>query len=155
MSYSMGNYIHYISPFFHYTIIYMYTVTHTSIKACYFFKEGNPTKPAMQPLQQHNCEIFTVRNEVVKFMFLQVSVCPKGGMVVLQHALQVVSQHALQQVSRGHALQEVSRGVPASGGSAPGDACWGVCSQGVCRPPQSRRLLLRTVRILLQCILVF
>ena len=41
----MGNYIHYISPFFNYTIIYMYTVTHTSIKACYFFKEGNEGFP--------------------------------------------------------------------------------------------------------------
>ena len=49
--------------------------------------------------------------------------------VLSQHALQVVSQHALQQ-----------------GGSA----------LGVWRsPPESRRLLLRAVRILLECILVF
>ena len=51
-----------------------------------------------------------------------------------------------------------SRGVPArggglllGGGSALGGACLGVC---VWRPPESRRLLLRTVRILLECILV-
>ena len=64
--------------------------------------------------------------------------------MVSQHALQVVSQHALQQVSKGG-------GVPAPGGgggllSAPG---------GVWRPPErSRRLLLQTVRILLECILL-
>ena len=49
-------------------------------------------------------------------MFLQVCVGPQcGGGVVSQHALQVVSQHVLQQVSRGvvsqHALQ-VSRPTP-------------------------------------------
>ena len=57
-----------------------------------------------------------------------------GGGVLSQHALQVVSQHALQQ----------------GGGSAPG----GACSRGCGDPPESRRLLLRTVRILLECILV-
>ena len=60
--------------------------------------------------------MITVRNEVAKVMFLQVSVCPQGGGVLSQHALQVVSQHALQQVSGGgwvsqHALQ-VSRPTP-------------------------------------------
>ena len=34
-------------------------------------------------------------------MFLQVSVCPQGGGVLSQYTLQVVSQHALQQVSGG------------------------------------------------------
>ena len=87
--------------------------------------------------------IFTVRNEIAKVMFLQVCVCPRGG-VVSQHALQVVSQHALQQDSGGvlfqhalqvvsqHALQQVSRemsvpgesalgrGVPGLGGPGPG-----------------------------------
>ena len=56
--------------------------------------------------------IFTVRNEVAKVMFLQASVCPRGG-GVSQHALQEVSQHGLQQISGGgvsqHALQEVSQ----------------------------------------------
>ena len=62
--------------------------------------------------------------------------------------------------------------APGEGGGvpAPGDACswgglWGVCSRGVpalgrsapggCGdPPESRRLLLRTVCILMECILV-
>ena len=36
-----------------------------------------------------------------------------------------------------------------------GSACsWGVCSGGCGDPPKRRRLLLRTVRILLECILV-
>ena len=58
--------------------------------------------------------IFTVRNEVVKVMLLQVCVCPGG--VVSQHALQVLSQHALQQVSSGGAW---SGGVCSGGVSAP------------------------------------
>ena len=58
------------------------------------------------------------------------------GGVLSQHALQqvsrgVLSQHALQVVSQ-HALQQVSRGVPApgGGGSAPG----GICSRGGSAP---------------------
>ena len=126
--------------------------------------------------------MFTVRNEVAKVMFLEVSVCPLGGgVVVSQHALHVVSQHALQQVPRGHvlsqhalqvvsqhALQQVFRGcllpggVPAVGGGlllgclVPG----GLLPGGGCgdpshpTPQKSRWLLLRTVRILLECILV-
>ena len=74
-----------------------------------------------------------------------------GGGVLSQHALQVVSQYALQQggicswgvCSQGGLLWE---------GSAPGGG--GACSRGCGDPPESRRLLLRTVRILLECILV-
>ena len=71
-------------------------------------------------LQHFQELIITVRNEVAKVMFLQVSVCPRGG------------------------------GIPAClaaglrGGGIP------ACPS----PPASRRLLLRTVRILLECILV-
>ena len=100
--------------------------------------------------------------------------CSRGGGGVLsQHALQVVSQHALQQGG------SAPRGVPALGGGVPvpggvcswgvpalggvcswGGACsggcllWGVPARGVWRPPTSRWLLVRTVRILLECILV-
>ena len=66
-----------------------------------------------------------------------------GVCVLSQHALQVVSQHALQQVSRGWAP---ARG----GGSAPGGLLLGGCL--VETPPG--RLLLRAVRILLECILI-
>ena len=45
--------------------------------------------------------------------------------------------------------------VPAPGGACSRGVCsGGVCSGGVETPPQSRRLLLRTIRILLECILV-
>ena len=55
------------------------------------------------------CFIITVRNEVAKVMFLHMSVILSMGGVLSQHALQVVSQHALQQ-----------------GGSAPGGCLlWG------------------------------
>ena len=104
--------------------------------------------------------------------------------VVSQHALQVVSQHALQQVSRGvsqHSLQ-VSRPTPRGevqgsdqGGSpgphpgglrcGPGDPPLGVGSPGphpvgcvsqhaLRQTPPPRWLLLRSVRIVLECILV-
>ena len=89
--------------------------------------------------------LFTVRNEVAKVMFLQARVCPRGGGLL-------------------------PGGVCSRGMSAPGCVCseGGVCSRGVsapgrsallqggllCPPPRERQLLLRTVRILLECILV-
>ena len=99
-----------------------------------------------------------------------------GGRGLFQHALQVVSQHALQQgvcypsmhwrwypsipCSRGGAILAcIAGGIPAC------LAAGGVCSRGLLRgggsaprgvpggdPPG--RLLLRAVRILLECILV-
>ena len=105
-----------------------------------------------------------------------------GGGVISQHALQVVSQHALQQVSRGVGCLvwgvcsqggtwsggSASRGLLPGGGSAPRGVCsqggaWsegllpggGLVSQHALRQtPRERRLLLRTVRIPLECILV-
>ena len=98
--------------------------------------------------------------------------------VVSQHALQVVSQHALQQVSWGvvsqHALQVVSQhALQVSRGGSPGPhpgGKWRGLAGGVPRPmpggsipactkadphppPLHGRLLLRAVRILLDCIL--
>ena len=85
--------------------------------------------------------IFTVRNEVAKVMFLHVSVILfTGGLVVSQHTLQVVSQHALQQggVLSQHALQVVSQHALQQGDTCSwGGACWGVCSQGVCGDPSA------------------
>ena len=76
-----------------------------------------------------------------------------------QHALQVVSQHALQQVSGGVcSWGGWSKGGCLVRGVGPGGCLlWG---GGVPAPgdvetsPESRRLLLRTVCILLHCILV-
>ena len=81
--------------------------------------------------------LITSRNEVVaKVMFLLMSVIVHRG-VLSQHALQqvsrrgVLSQHALQVVSQ-HALQQVSGGCLLGGGAWSGgvSAPRGVCSQG-------------------------
>ena len=88
--------------------------------------------------------VITVRNEVAKVMFLQVSVCPQGGGGILAclaggipaclAARGVLSQHALQVVSQ-HALQQVSRGVPGLGGAwSWGGLLWGACSRGMPTP---------------------
>ena len=84
--------------------------------------------------------IFTVRNEVAKVMFLHVSVILfTGGSAV----------------GGGCSRGVCSRVCLLRGSLRPGGACSsGACSRGVWRPPQSRRLLLRTVHILLECILV-
>ena len=71
----------------------------------------------LKKLKLHIFMLITVRNEVAKVMFLQVSVCPHGG-----------------------------GGVCLS-------ACWDTTSQSR-HPPHEIRSLLRTVRILLECILV-
>ena len=59
-------------------------------------------------------------------------VCLSTEGVLSQHALQVVFQHSLQQVSGG--------GVPAPGGR-------GLLQGGLETPPGSRQLLLRTVLV--------
>ena len=73
--------------------------------------------------------LITVRNEVAKVMFLHVSVSHsvhRKGRLLSQHALQVVSQHALQQ---GGLLLG---GVPTPGGCSPGRSAsgGGACSKG-------------------------
>ena len=83
-----------------------------------FSFEGNPQSESIKscknikPYTACNRRIFTVRNEVAKVMFLHMYVILfTGGGVLSQHALQVVSQHALQW---GCLLPGVacSRGVP-------------------------------------------
>ena len=78
-----------------------------------------------------------------------------------QHALQVVSQHALQGVLSQHALQVVSQhalqggAIPACiAGGIPACLAGGVCSQGGWLVETLPGRLLRAVRILLECILV-
>ena len=79
--------------------------------------------------------------------------CPRGGGgggVLSQHALQVVSQHALQQVSRGCYPSMPCSRSPGGGGACSGGSALRGCL--VETPPG--QLLLRAVRILLECILV-
>ena len=111
--------------------------------------------------------IITVPNEVAKVMFLQVCVCPWGGggypgMPCRWYPSMPCSR------SRGGGIPAclaggipaclaagLQGGVPALGGGflLPGGG--GACSWGCGGDPlASRRLLLRTVRILLECILV-
>ena len=93
--------------------------------------------------------LITVRNEVAKVVFTRVCDSVHRG-VLSQHALQVVSQHALQRggclLPGGSALGGLpALGVCAPGGSAPGGPApgrsaprgvpalaEGVCSQGRC-----------------------
>ena len=110
--------------------------------------------------------VFTVRNEVAKVMFLHVSVILSTGGMLSQHALQVVSQHALQGgggvvcaipaciaggipaclavgvcVLSQHALQVVSQHALQQGEvCSQGGACWGRSARGgggVKTPPKS------------------
>ena len=95
-----------------------------------------------------------------KVMFLHVCVVLFTGGVLSQHALQVVSQHALQQVSRGDAIAAcIAGGIPTclaaglqGGAWSRGVPAWGsTWSRG---GALLGRLLLRAVRILLECILL-
>ena len=106
-----------------------------------------------------------------KVVFTRVCDSVHGGGVLSQHALQVVSQHTLQQVSKGgvcypsmhcrwyHSMpcsRSPGGGLLLGGGSGAwsrGGLLWG---EGMCLvETPSGRLLLRAVRILLECILVF
>ena len=84
--------------------------------------------------------VITIRNKVgAKLCFLHVSVIlfMGGGWMVSQHALQVVSQHALQQVWGGvvsqHALQ-VSRPTPKGEVKGSGQGGLKAHTWGVSRP---------------------
>ena len=97
---------------------------------------------------------------------------PCRGCVLSQHALQVISQHALQQGVPAFEGVCSQRGclLPGRGACSQGGACSGgdllrgggcllpggeVCSGGWCGdPPKADDYFLRTVRILLECILV-
>ena len=84
----------------------------------------------------YTCKIITVRNEVAKVMFLQVCVCPQGGGIP------------------GCLVTGVGGGGACSGGSAPGGGAGIPACTETEPPPRERWLLLRTVRIPLECILV-
>ena len=99
---------------------------------------------------------FTVRNEVAKVMFLQVSICPRGGMLPAPRGERLVGGCLLP----GGLIQGVvwSGRCLLPGGCACSRGCLvgGVPARGdvVENTPPSRRLLWQTVRILLECILV-
>ena len=76
-------------------------------------------------------EVFTVRNEFAKVMFLHLSVCLQGGLPQCMLGYHPRTRHPPQE-----------QALPRQPGTPPRQA------------PPSRRLLLRTVRILLECILV-
>ena len=91
--------------------------------------------------------ILTVRNEVAKVMFLQASVCPQGGWGCLPGADTPGSRHPptpWEQTPPPGADTPQSR--PPSGSRHPPEQTHPL-------PPEIR-LLLRTVRILLECILL-
>ena len=77
--------------------------------------------------------IFTVRNEVVKVMFLQVSVCPRG------HAIPVCIAGGIPAcLATGlqWGVPACSGGVPALGGSGPRGR--GLVLGGMWRPPRKQ-----------------
>ena len=88
------------------------------------------TFPCIHSVVAEQIAIFTVRNEVAKVMFLQVCVCPQGGVPDQVHPPQ-------------------DPGTPPGPGTPPRQ----VHPPDQVHPPVIRPLL-RTVRILLECILV-
>ena len=114
--------------------------------------------------------IFTIRNEVAKVVFLQECVCPQRGTwsrgvsapggCLLQGGVcsggawswRVPGLGGGVFAPEGCLLLGVGCLVP--GGSAPRGVGIPACTEAD-PPPRERRLLLRTVRILLECILVF
>ena len=85
------------------------------------------TLPAELRLYLSKISLITVRNEVAKVMFLQVSVCPQGGLPQC-----MLGYHPPPEQTPRNRQPPRSRQPP----------------------PRERRLLLRMVRILLECILV-
>ena len=136
-----------------------------------------PTVPLLKQGSQESCVVPSLtyshnyRSQRSCEGYVFTGVCLSTGGVVSQHALHVVSQHALQQVSGGDPSMPCSRSpggcllwgcacsrgclLPGQGVTVPGGR--GVPAPGGCGgdPVVSRWLLLRTVRILLECILVF
>ena len=122
------------------------------------------------------CHIFpivTVRNEVAKVMFLQASVCPQGGWVgvsVSVHGgIHPRGRHPPEQMPPATDTPPEQTPPPGSRHHPPGvdtppeqthppeqtPPPPGADAPGADTPPPERRPLLRTVRILLECILVY
>ena len=93
--------------------------------------------------------LFTVRNEVAKVMFLHVSVCPQGGSAPVHAGIHPPPNPDQRQTPPGPKAD--TPGPKADTPSGPKADT----PQTKSRHPSARWLLLRTVRILLECILVF
>ena len=88
----------------------------------------------------HGLRLYRPQRSCESYVFTRVCHSVHRGLVVSQHALQVISQNALQQggVLSQHALQVVSQHALQQGDTCSwGGACWGVCSQGVCGDPSA------------------
>ena len=97
-----------------------------------------------------NCNIFTVRNEVAKVMFLHLSVCPQGGGSSV-HAGMPLTPAPQHQAPPSTRLPPWDLAPPAPAGTPPSPAPAGSPRYQLPPPLPSR---LRTVRILLECIFV-
>ena len=100
--------------------------------------------------------IFTVRNEVAKVMFLHVCVCPQGGEYLGRYPPGTrYTPPGTRYTPRGtrytpwDQVHPPTRYTPLVHSLGPGSPPRATVT------PSPRRLLLRTVRILLECILVF
>ena len=91
------------------------------------------------------CAIVTVRNEVAKVMFLQACVCPHGGGVCLSACWDTTPPLGSRQPPPWSRHPTPRSRHPPPGSRQPPLGA---------DPPSERRPPLRTVRILLECILV-
>ena len=96
--------------------------------------------------------VITVRNEVAKVMFLQVSVCPQGDLP--QCMLGYHHYHTPPGTRHTPRIRHPPRSRPSRIRPPPLPPWSRPPLTPGSRPPPPRWLLLRTVRILLKCILV-
>ena len=100
----------------------------------------------------------TVRNEVAKVMSLQVSVCPQGGSASVHVGIHPPNQAPAWDQTPPDSRPPDPRSRHPLDQAPPGSRhppIWEQTPPSLeAEPPPSRRLLLRTVRILLECILV-
>ena len=114
---------------------------------------GNLSKYFTHEFTCNTGNIFTVRNEVAKVMFLQACVCPHGGVSASVHAgMRPQSRHP----PAADTTPPAGADTPLGADTPPGaDTPLGADTpQEQTPPPPDRRPLLRTVCILLECIFV-
>ena len=100
-------------------------------------------------------DIFTIRNEVAKVMFLHLSVCPQGGITWAGTLRDQVHPPGPGTPPWDQVYPHWDQVHPPGPGTPPGQVPpYQVHPRDQVHPP-SRQLLLRTVRILVECILLF